>query len=323
MCFSVKIFLGFTTHLSKQKIDPFHVEYLLINKVDLVMWTKNGAKTLGPVLKRINEVVPTKFVNKRIIIDDQSTDDTREIAMANGWSVVPNKGTGISDGANTALENVKCDYFVSFEQDLLLAGNWWQKIPPILENSQVAAASGMRFASQPRGVMRLQQYVARKYRGEAQLSSWLRGRQNAAFTLGSTLDNTIYKTSVIRSVGGFPMVKVNAGVDTTLAYRLKLAGYVWAVDYNVQSIHLRGGLRHELRHQYWYGTQSREIWQKVEAESRQQAPISRFGIFYRFAVSPFTGLFVAYKMREATIAYIHPLIRFYYLKGYLESGKCN
>ncbi len=295
----------------------------MIGKVDLVMWTKNGAKTLPAVLKRINAVIPSEHVNRRLIVDDQSTDGTPDIAKAHGWDVVPNAGTGISDGANTALRNVQCDYFVSFEQDLLLAEDWWRKIPPLLENPQVAAASGMRFASQPRGVMRLQQYVARKYRGEVQLSSWLRGRQNAAFTLGSTLDNTIYKTSVIRSVGGFPMVKVNAGVDTTLAYRLKMVGYAWAVDYNVQSVHLRGGLQHELSHQYWYGTQSREIWQKVEHESQQQAPISRFGIFYRFAISPFTGLFVAYKMREATIAYIHPLIKFYYLKGYLESGKRN
>ncbi|XES76977.1 MAG: glycosyltransferase family 2 protein [Candidatus Bathyarchaeia archaeon] len=290
-------------------------------KVDLVMWTKNGAKTLSPVLKRINAVIPPQNVNRRIIVDDQSTDGTLDIVKSYGWQVVPNQGTGISDGANTALKHVQCEYFVSFEQDLLLSEDWWRKIPPLLENPQIGAASGMRFASQPRGVMRLQQYVARKYRGEEQLSSWLRGRQNAAFTLGSTLDNTIYKTEVIRSVGGFPLVKVNAGVDTTLAYRLKLAGYSWAVNYQVQSVHLRGGLRHELSHQYWYGTQSREIWQKVEHESQQQAPISRFGIFYRFAISPFTGLFVAYKMREATIAYIHPLIKFYYLKGYLESGK--
>jgi GT2 family glycosyltransferase len=266
-------------------------------------------------------VIPPQNVNRRIIVDDQSTDGTLDIVKSYGWQVVPNQGTGISDGANTALKHVQCEYFVSFEQDLILSEDWWRKIPPLLENPQIGAASGMRFASQPRGVMRLQQYVARKYRGEEQLSSWLRGRQNAAFTLGSTLDNTIYKTEVIRSVGGFPLVKVNAGVDTTLAYRLKLAGYSWAVNYQVQSVHLRGGLQHELSHQYWYGTQSREIWQKVEHESQQQAPISRFGIFYRFAISPFTGLFVAYKMREATIAYIHPLIKFYYLKGYLESGK--
>ena len=287
------------------------------------MWTKNGAKTLPAVLNRINQVIPSEKVHKRLIVDDKSIDATREIAKANGWAVVPNEGTGISDGANTALRNVESEYFVSFEQDLLLAQDWWVKITPMLENSQVAAASGMRFASQPRGVTRLQQYVARKYRGDAQLSSWLRNRKNAAFTLGSTLDNTIYKTAVIRRVGGFPMVKVNAGVDTTLAYRLMLAGYIWAVDYNVQSVHLRGGLRHELKHQYWYGTQSHEIWQKVEGESGQKAPISRFGIFYRFAISPITGLFVAYQMREATIIYIHPLIRFYYLKGFLESGKVS
>jgi glycosyltransferase involved in cell wall biosynthesis len=309
--------------MKAKNIDQFHVEYLLIGKVDLVMWTKNGAKTLSPVLKRINEVIPAEFVFKRIIVDDQSTDNTREIALANGWMVLSNAGTGISDGANTALKHVESDFFVSFEQDLLLALDWWKKISPIVENSQIAAASGMRFASQPRGVKKLQQYVASKYRGEANLSSWLRTRKNAAFTLGSTLDNTIYRTRVIKDIGGFPKVKVNAGVDTTLAYRLRQAGYAWAVDYNVQSIHLRGGLMHELKHQYWYGTQSREIWRKVEMESDQKAPISKFGIMYRFLISPFTGLFVAYKTREPTIAYIHPLIRFYYLRGYLESGKCS
>ena len=197
------------------------MECLLISKVDLVMWTKNGAKTLDPVLKRINQVIPPEFVNKRIMVDDQSTDATRRIAVASGWTVVPNEGTGISDGANTALMHVETEHFVSFEQDLLLAEDWWEKIPPLLQNPQVAAASGMRFASQPRGVQKLQLYVAKKYRGEANLASWLRNRRDAAFTLGSTLDNTIYKTSVVRSVGGFPKVKVNAGVDTTLAYPLR------------------------------------------------------------------------------------------------------
>jgi len=46
----------------------------------MVMWTKNGAQTLPFVLKRIGEVIPDRFVNEKIIVDDRSTDETRKIA---------------------------------------------------------------------------------------------------------------------------------------------------------------------------------------------------------------------------------------------------
>jgi len=293
----------------------------VLDKVDLVMWTKNGANTLPLVLKRIGEVVPDEFVTKKVMADDGSVDDTRNIAKSYGWTVVSNVGKGISDNANTALGNVSSEFFVSFEQDLLLARDWWSKVPTRLKDPKVAAASGMRFANKPAGVRRLQQYVAKKYRGEAYLTSWLRARQMAAFTLGKTLDNTIWKTHVVRSVGGFPKIKVNAGVDTTLAYRFQAAGYHWIVDYNVQSTHMRKGLRQELQHQYWYATQLNEIWERIEKETNRPPPITRSSVMSRFLTSPFTGLFVAIKTREPSIVYIHPLIRFYYLKGFLESGK--
>lgn len=293
----------------------------MINKVDLVVWTKNGAETLPIVLKRIAEVIPSKFVNKRVIVDDHSSDNTREIARSFGWNVVFNEGKGISDGANTALKHVKSEYFISFEQDLLLAHDWWERIPPYLQNPKVAVASGMRFANKPLGVRRLQQYVAKKYRGEAELASWLRTRQMAAFTLGKTLDNTIYKTKAIKKLGGFPKMQVNAGVDAVLAYKVGQAGYFWIVDYNVQSNHLRQGLRQELHHQYWYATQLYEIWRRIETETNKPPPITKSGIIFRFCLSPFTGLFMALKTKEPTIAYIHPLIRFYYMKGLLEASK--
>jgi len=293
----------------------------LIGKVDLVMWTKNGSETLRLILTRIDEVMPEEFVNNRIIVDDHSTDNTREIAESFGWQVIFNKGSGISDGANTALKHVTSEYFISLEQDLLLARDWCEKIPSLLENPRVAAASGMRFADKPKGVKKLQQYVAKKYRGESSLASWLRSRQMAAFTLGKTLDNTIYKTRIIKVVGGFPKMPVNAGVDTILAYKLNQAGYYWVVNYNVQSIHLRKGLKQELSHQYWYGTQLYAIWQRIETETSRHPPVTKFGIMYRFFTSPFTGLFVAVKTREPTITYVHPLVRFYYMKGLLEASK--
>lgn len=293
----------------------------MIDKVDLAMWTKNGAKTLPLGLKRISEVIPDEFVNKRVIVDDRSTDDTRELAKSFGWNVVFNEGKGISDGANTALKHVDSEYFISFEQDLLLTYDWWNKIPPYLDNPKIAAASGMRFADKPTGVRKLQQYVAKKYRGEAELAPWLRARQMAAFTLGKTLDNTIYKTRIIKDLGGFPKMQVNAGVDTILAYKIRQAGYHWIVDYNVQSTHLRHGLRQELQHQHWYATQLHEIWRRTKIETNQPPPVTKYTVISRFLMSPFTGLFMALKTREPTVTYVHPLIRLYYLKGFLESEK--
>jgi glycosyltransferase involved in cell wall biosynthesis len=285
------------------------------------MWTKNGAATLPSVLKRISEIIPSEFVNKRVIADDRSTDSTRKIAESYGWTVVLNEGKGISDNANTALKNVESEFFVSFEQDLILAHEWWNKIPKALENPKVVAASGMRFADKPRGVRKMQQYVAKKYRGKAKLESWLRGREMATFTLGKTLDNTIYRTKIIRAVGGFPKLASSSGVDTILAYTIDQNGYQWFVDYSVQSVHLRKGLAQELSHQYWYAKQLPEMWRKISAATNKQAPpVTKFGVVYRFVMSPLTGLFMAYKTREPSIAYIHALIRLYYLRGYLVSS---
>lgn len=287
-------------------------------KVDLAMWTKNGENTLTKVLKRIDEVIPHEVVCHKILVDDHSTDRTTEIAKEFNWNVYPNPKTGIPSGANEALKHVDCEFFISFEQDLLLSLEWWEKIPHCMENPKVAIASGMRFASQPRGITKLQQYVAKKYRGESVLSPWLRSREMSAFTLGKTLDNTIYRTQVLRSIGGFPKMRTNAGVDTVLAYKIKDAGYMWVVDYNVQSVHLRKGLMEELHHQYSYGTQLREIWRQIEKQSTAKPPINRFGVMSRLFYSPFSGIFVAFKTKEPSIVYIHPLVRFYYAKGLLK-----
>ncbi|MGB9915112.1 MAG: glycosyltransferase family 2 protein [Candidatus Bathyarchaeales archaeon] len=288
-------------------------------KIDVVSWSKNGAKYLPVVLKRLEEIIPAEEVHRKILVDDHSIDNTREIAKDFGWEIYFNPSAGISAGANYAFSKVDCEYFMSIEQDLLLAKEWWTKIPQYLNNPKIAAASGMRFASQPPGITKLQQYVARKYRGETTLSPWLRSREMGAFTLGKTLDNTIYRTSVIRAIGGFPKMRVNAGVDTILAYMLQDAGYAWHVDYNVQSIHLRAGLKHELQHQYLYGTQLKEIWRKIRENSTSEPPINHFGVLSRLFMSPFTGIFVALKTREPTITYIHPLIKLYYTKGLLTS----
>lgn len=253
------------------------------------------------------------------MIDDHSLDPTVEIAKEFDWRVYENPSTGISAGANKALKLVESPNFISFEQDLLVARDWWSHIPLHLEKPKVAVASGMRFADKPQGLRKFQQYVARKYRGEARLAPWLEGRRMAAFTLGKTLDNTIYNTRMMKELGGFPVMQSNAGVDAILAYRVRSVGFHWIVDYNVKSTHLRHGLRQELQHQRFYATTLPEIWRRLITEMDLPPPITSLGVFSRLILSLATGLAIAMRMREPSIAYIHPLIRLYYTKGVLES----
>jgi glycosyltransferase involved in cell wall biosynthesis len=287
-------------------------------KVDLVMWTKNGERTLPWVLNRINQVIPNEVISKRFIVDDHSIDHTCEIADLFGWKVIFNEGTGISDGANTALKNVESEFFCSFEQDLLLSRRWWNAIPKRHEDSNIAVCCGMRFADRPIPLMKLQKYVALKYRGEKYLSSYLKSRELSAFTLGKTLDNTIYLTKVIREVGGFPKIGTNAGVDTALAYRLEKRGFEWVVDYNVHSVHLRKDLGQELEHQFWHGQQQRNMWSGIKKYTGVTVPVNFNSIVSRLFIAPFTGLFVAWKMHDARIVIVHPLVRFYYAWGFLK-----
>jgi hypothetical protein len=115
------------------------------NKVDLVMWIKNGAKTLPFVLRQIQCVIPKDAVKKKVIIDDYSFDDSKVIASRFGWSVYPNDGKGISDGANTALNYVESERFVSLEQDILLSPQWWSNVPRMLDEKDTVIASGVSF----------------------------------------------------------------------------------------------------------------------------------------------------------------------------------
>ena len=273
---------------------------MIHDKVDLCLWTKNGERTLNAVLTQIEKVIPRININQKIIIDDSSSDSTRTIAKLHGWQVYMNTWGGISNGANAALSHVETEYFCSFEQDVILASDWWRKISPLIHKPGVAAASGIRYPSGPPGITAVFRYSANNY-------------DKGAFTLGKTLDNTIYRTSVLRTIGGFPKLKINAGIDLALSYKLEEEKWKWITDLSVESIHLRFGLMDEIRHQESYGSQTPEIYRLMG---------KRFSIrnqLLRVFRCPVGSFYIIAKTHEPSVLYVFPLIRIYFLKGIAQS----
>lgn len=276
-------------------------------KIDLIMWSKHGPP--NEVLQRIKEVIPESNINQKLLVVDNFADVTDESYRKHGWNMLINEGKGISGAANTAFKRVETEFFISFEDDLVLASDWWRKIPRLLVGKTVVA-SGVRIPDKPLAIVKLQEYTTERYRIET--------RHKTSFVYGKTLDNTIYATEVVQQLGGFPHIKINAGVDNVLTKRLHDNGYNWAVDFNVKSIHLRSGLKQELKHAYWYGTCHKEL-KKIMRERGEGFS----SILLRTGFSFIRGLHVAYKKRCWQIAYIYPLIRIAIFLGVTKGYLCG
>jgi hypothetical protein len=280
-------------------------------KMDTVTWVKDGAWCLPTTLKRLGRVIPAEIISQKIAVDDRSSDDTVAILKDFGWKVYPNPQKGISCGANYALSKVTTPTFMSFEQDLFLSDKFIYAVIPLLNCGDVAVASGIRYSSKPKAFADLTKYnIQQHYKKQLPYQH----------TYGKTLDNTVYKTKVIRSVGGFPYVQTNSGIDPLLVHILHKHGFRWEINLNCVSIHMRQNFRQELGHQRWYATVLVDVYRRIHEVNHYFPKLNVLNdIVKRFLVSPIIGVYIALKMRSPFIAIIHPVIKLYYLLGYLDS----
>jgi glycosyltransferase involved in cell wall biosynthesis len=282
------------------------------------MWTKNGESTLDFILKQIARVVPREVINKKIMIDDHSTDNTRLIGINNGWIVITNAGNGISDAANTALKYVETSIFCSFEQDLLLSNEWFKEVYPLIFKENVVIASGMRFPNGPSAVRKI------KLAGHINMLGYLSKLSKDSSTNtthGKTLDNTVYKTDFIRSVGGFDYMKSNCGQDSSMSLKVwKSKKYLWAVNYYVVSVHLKpNNYTHELKCQRWYARAFREIFTSNKLPLPPEINTKAF--IYRFAKSPSTSYSLLKKTKDPFVLYYYPAFCLVQLIGLIEGKR--
>lgn len=247
-------------------------------KVDLCMWAKNGARFLPVVLRRIDKVIPNENVNQKIFVDDSSIDDSIQIAKDFNWSVYTNKEGFVAGGVKEALSHIKSELFIGIEQDVILNLNWFDKIPPYMFDPKVAIASGARVPTHP---------VLREIK-----SYWYANTKDVK----GTLDNTIFRTKVIRQIG-IPDVSVAPiSVDRYLHSSICELGYKWIVDKKVVSDHIRFGLIEEERHF--------DKLSKLARLKTSSHEISMFKMFRLVGTSPIRGLHIAFKSkRPLTLPY--------------------
>ena len=268
-------------------------------KLDACMWAKNGAAYLSSVLQRFDSVIPQEVLGQRIFVDDHSEDDTAQMARDFNWAVYENPRGGIASGANEALRHVETNFFISLEQDVLLSPSWWPRIFDRLSSDpNVAVCQGVRFFRDAT-LRAVWEHETMEHLDELIEDNVYR-----------SIDNNIYRTKLIRAIGGFPE-RCPKCVDWWLKKAVESHGYKWIVDPTVVSDHLRSSIWGQASHQ--------PIYDKL-CTCRPVNETTKY-VLKLAAFSPISGVKLALRYRAPKAAVLYPYFRLKYLQGHVSAHR--
>lgn len=195
--------------------------------MDVVMWTKDpdDLQLFKMVLRSIDAAVPEACHRHIVDASRPATRDQMEwISSQYGWKVHAAERPGIPFQANQALRLVDSDRFASFEQDVIVNPEWLDHTTHMLDGDPLAAvAQGIRLFVGSPTLEAIDRYKFEKKK----MNRWF-----------YSLDNDLWRTDIVRSVGGFP-TECPIAMDGMMRERLILAGYHWLTTKGCVSLHIR------------------------------------------------------------------------------------
>jgi len=83
-----------------------------LKRISAVIPAKNESKSIFEISTKAK-----KYVDEVLVIDDNSTDNTREVAETAGATVIQNEGKGYLKGIKTGFKKAKGDIVVTLDGD--------------------------------------------------------------------------------------------------------------------------------------------------------------------------------------------------------------
>jgi glycosyltransferase involved in cell wall biosynthesis len=255
-----------------------------MRKLDLLMWTYNSASTLDECLSSIEKALPHDRICHKTIVDGGSRDTTENIARKHGWDFHVT-WPGIPLQANFGLRLVDTDRYASFEHDVVLTPFWLERIERLMSPKDVAVAQGIRLSKGSRSLEALDRSSYSRWK-------WF-----------YSLDNTMYKTDVIRRLNGYP-VECPMSSDGLLRRVILNNGLKWITDTGCVSWHLRPSFWDYLRHIIGQIQKTNFLWEAKEV--RHLTP----KLVKIFLTSPVTGARIAGRSHTPSLLIDYPLLRY-------------
>lgn len=194
----------------------------------------NEENNLEKTINSISKADYPKDKIKMIIVNDGSTDNTEEVALNIikkyknlDIRLINKKNGGKASAINVALEKASTELFAVLDADSRIEKSSIKILVGNFEDPKTGAAiSRIKIDSPKKMIEKIQRF-------EYIMSALLRKIMSTIGTLSMTPGVlSIYKTDLLKKVGGFTKEKENLTEDLEIAMRLKYKGYEIIMDHN-------------------------------------------------------------------------------------------
>ena len=263
--------------------------------ISVIITTKNEEKNIENCLKSIKEQAYPQDQIEIIVVDNDSTDKTKEIA-SHYTDKVFNKGPERSAQRNFGVEQSTGDYFLYLDADMILNKELIKDCVEFIQNSKLK--------TQNSDVVAL--YISEIVMGE---KFWSKVRRfERSFYDGTVIDCARFiKKESFQKVGGFDE-NLTGPEDWDLDKKLRNIGKVDLIKTPIYHNEAEFEMKKYLDKKGYYAKKFDDYiakWGKDDVDIKKQ-----FGIYYRFL-----GVFIEDGKWKKII--IHPILTFgmYFLRG--------
>lgn len=258
-------------------------------KICFVIPARNEEKFIGQCLTSINSQIvsnPEQIEVETIVVDCESTDQSKAIAMSHGAQVISNRVSNAATTRNAGAEFADGDFIAFVDADCILPPSWLERCLSHFANDQVVAAGASQAYSGPSAPWIEQVWtdiISPRCTEKWQAVNWL-----PAF-------NLMVRCREFGQIDGFDE-SLETCEDSDLTFRLAKLGTL-RIDHSIQVRHLgeSGTISEFIQREMWRSRGNfRSAMKRGEIRSEIKslfAPTIYVALLFSAFVSPLISIF--------------------------------
>jgi cellulose synthase/poly-beta-1,6-N-acetylglucosamine synthase-like glycosyltransferase len=195
-----------------------------------------------------------------VIVDNRSTDNTASLVKKYPVKYVHEETRGVCFARNRALRESRGDFIAYTDSDCFAEKDWISQLARAFDDEKIGGVGG-HVEPYPSNNL-IEQYIAKK-EILTQESMFRKKEFSPPFFITA---NVMYRTRILREIGGFDNFFTTAGEDADLSWRVAGAGYKLKLQPNAIVYHKhRSNLRKLCRMMFIYGVGTTALFKKYRA----------------------------------------------------------